>query len=192
MKVYKTYKRLGKLWFFTTVLSLYAIVSFAQPALPPHSNSSNTSNSVNGEILIPITLTQHHSLDFGLMTVPSGVVNVTLTTTGIRNASIPANIGLLSLAPLPAPAAYSVSGLAYESYIITLPPDNTVTITEGANPMHVDSFSARAASSGLDGTTGTLDNTGSDSFVIGATLKLLNAQPIGTYSGTFDVTVNYY
>ena len=28
--------------------------------------------------------------------------------------------------------------------------------------------------------------------VVGATLKLLNAQPVGTYTGTFDVTINYY
>ncbi len=192
MRVPNTNKRLLKLWFLTTVLSLAGILSFAQPALPPHSNSATTSNTIHGEIVTPISLTQNHSLDFGLMTVPSGIVNVSLSTTGVRIASIPANIGLLSLSPFPAPAAYSVSGSAGSEYIITLPPDNTVTITQGANPMHVDSFLARTASAGLDGLTGTLDVTGSDSFVIGATLKLLNAQPVGSYTGTFDVTVNYY
>ncbi len=192
MKANNTHRRSVKLWLLTTVLSLYAFTCFAQPALPPHSNSAYTTNNANGEVLIPITLTQNHSLDFGLMTVPSGAVNVTLTTSGIRNASIPTNIGLLSLFPFPATAAYSVSGSAGAAYVITLPPDNTVTITQGSNPMHVDSFLARAASAGLDGSTGTLDNLGSDNFVVGATLKLLNAQPVGNYTGTFDVTVNYY
>ncbi|MEI7660830.1 MAG: DUF4402 domain-containing protein [Bacteroidota bacterium] len=184
-------KRLLKLWFSTTVLSLCFIISFAQPALPPHSNSATTSNQINATILTPITLAETHALDFGLMTVPSGIVNVTLTTGTIRIASIPANIGLLALAPFPATAAYSVSGSASVNYVISLPPDNTVTITQGSNPMHVDGFIAKTASAGVDGITGTLDGSGNDNFVVGATLKLANGQPIGTYTGTFDVTVSY-
>ena len=57
--------------------------------------------------------------------------------------------------------------------------------------MIVNTFKALVASgTGSDGLAGIL-TSGSDTFVVGATLKVTNAQAIGAYSGSFDVLVTY-
>jgi len=153
---------------------------------------TNTENTTAGaKIVSALTITETAALHFGTMAIPTGAVDLVLTTGTVRNPSVPANITLLPQAPVAANAGYNVAGSASATYAIQLPPDNTVTITEGSNPMHVDGFVAKTASAGVDGLTGTLNGSGTDTFVVGATLKLANAQPFGTYVGTFNVTVNY-
>ncbi len=178
-------------WVLTSCGFLCYIFSFAQPPLPHHQGGPSVTSQIHAEICMGLTLTETHALDFGTMSVPTGAVNVQLSTSANRIASIPANIQLFSIAPFPANAAYTVVGYPGAAYAISLPPDNVVTITEGTTPMHVDGFIAKTASAGVDGLTGTLDGSGNDSFVVGGTLKLITGQPIGIYSGTFDVTVNY-
>ena len=179
-------------WVLTICLFLCVVFSFAQPPLPQHQGGPSVTSQIHAEICVGLTLTETHALDFGTMSVPSGAVNVQLTTSTNRIPSIPANIQLFLIAPFPANAAYTVLGYPGAAYTISLPPDNLVTITEGTTPMHVDGFMAKTASAGVDGLTGTLDGSGNDSFVVGGTLKLISGQPIGLYTGTFDVTVNYY
>ncbi len=55
----------------------------------------------------------------------------------------------------------------------------------GANTITVDTFTDDR------GANPKLNNAGSDTFNVGATLNVGAAQAGGTYSGTFAVTVNY-
>ncbi|MCX6268444.1 MAG: DUF4402 domain-containing protein, partial [Bacteroidetes bacterium] len=144
------------------------------------------------KIVKAIAITETAALHFGTMAIPTGAVDLVLTTGTARNPSVPANITLLAQAPVATNAAYTVTGSNDATYAIQLPSNGTVTITEGTTPMAVDNFVARSASAGADGLTGHLGtSTGTDTFVIGATLKLANAQPYGVYLGTFNVTVAY-
>ena len=152
--------------------------------------SITTNTSAAGKIGKELSIDETASLHFGTMTIPTGAVNVTLSTTNVRTASSPGNITLLAQAPVSTNAAYSVFGDHYLYYDITLPANNVVTIVNGANHMHVNSFTAKSASQG-NGTTGRLSSVGEDSFVVGATLVLSNGQAAGLYSGTFIVTVAY-
>ncbi len=68
------------------------------------------------------------------------------------------------------------------TYSITLP--SSATLTSGGDTMTVDTFTHDA------GGAPTLV-FGSDTFNVGATLKVDPNQAVGTYSGTFAVTVNY-
>ena len=137
-----------------------------------------------------ISLVETSDLHFGTMARPTGAVNVTVSTTNVRTASVPANITLLPQAPTFHAAAYNVYGGKSDNYIVTIPANNVVNITSGANSMHVNSFTVRTASQG-PGPNGHLSNTGLDTFTVGATLQLLSNQPAGTYAGTFNVTVAY-
>lgn len=84
-----------------------------------------------------------------------------------------------------AAAQFNVSGTANASYTITLPANNTVVLVDAAaNTMALSSFVANPP-------TGTLSAGGSQSIRVGATLIVGNAQPSGSYSGSFNVTVNY-
>lgn len=83
----------------------------------------------------------------------------------------------------------TVTGTSGSTYSITLPANGVVTLSDGnAHTMAVDNFVsnpvATSASSGLL-------SGGSQLLYIGATLSVGNNQPVGSYSGTFTVTVSY-
>ena len=153
--------------------------------------AQNSATTAAGAMIVQaLTLNEVTSLHFGTMSIPTGAVNVSLSTMGVRSASVPANVTLLAQNPVAQNAIYLVSGSSETTYAITLPANNVVQITDGTNSMNVDDFVARTSSAGSDGLIGFLAE-GTDSFVVGATLKLNNAQPAGVYSGTFNVAVNY-
>jgi len=173
----------------STIFSVIALMMVFSSTLLAQTIIENT--TAGAKVGKELAITETAALHFGTMTIPTGAVNVVLSTVNVRTASIPARITLLSQAPVCQNAAYTVYGGKNEHYDIALPANNVVTIVSGPNHMHVDSFTARTASQG-NGTTGKLSALGIDSFVIGATLKLMNGQPSGLYTGTFDVTVNYH
>jgi hypothetical protein len=83
------------------------------------------------------------------------------------------------------PASFNVSGTGGASYTITLPLNNTVSLSDASsNTMAVNSFASSPP-------TGTLSGGGMQTIRIGATLTVGNNQPAGMYSGSFNVTVNY-
>ncbi len=82
----------------------------------------------------------------------------------------------------PAAASFNVTGDGNANYSITLP--SSTTLSSGGDTMTVDTFNHDA------GATPTLAG-GADTFNVGATLNVGATQAVGTYSGTFDVTVNY-
>ena len=138
-----------------------------------------------------LSIVENADLHFGTMTIPTGAVNVTVTTSGLRSATVPSLITLLSQAPVAHNAAYTIYGSKNAHYIVTLPANNTVIITSGANQMHVDNFTIITVNNGAGNGTGKLNLTGTDTFRIGATLKLAGSQPAGSYTGTFTITAAY-
>jgi hypothetical protein len=83
-----------------------------------------------------------------------------------------------------AAAMFRVSGTASATYTITLPENNTVTLTDGTHTMALNTFTSSPP-------TGTLSGGGMQLVQVGATLTVGNGQPPGNYTGTFNVTVNY-
>ena len=193
MKALDTNKRILKRWLLTTVLFVCVNFAFTQPPMPQHNRNQATENTgVGTKIVKAISLVEEQALHFGTMTIPTGTVEVSVSTTNDRIASVPANITLLAQNPVASYAIYDVFGSAEATYVISLPDDDVVTIAAGATIMHIDKFKSRTDSGpGTDGFTGKLDRSGSDYFTVGATLKLPNGQPFGIYSGTFNVTVAY-
>ena len=138
--------------------------------------TSDTAN-VTITLLAPISISAAADMDFGTM-VPTGTAGtVTVTTAGARSS-----VDVDLLGGVPAAASFDVTGATGQAYVITLP--SPATLTSGGNTMTVDTFNHDA------GATPTLVG-GSDTFNVGATLHVSAAQAAGTYSGTFDVTVNY-
>jgi len=140
--------------------------------------ATGTANA-SAVILTPISIANNTGLDFGDVYPDSATAGtVTVDATGARTAG-----GAAALGATPGAAAqFTVSGQASALYTITLPAA-AVTLTSGANSMTIDTFTT-------DG-TGTLDGTGNEVINVGATLNVSANQAPGTYSGTFDVTVNY-
>jgi hypothetical protein len=83
-----------------------------------------------------------------------------------------------------ASGSFRVSGTASATYTITLPDNNTVTLTDGTHTMALNGFASNPP-------TGTLSGGGMQLIQVGATLTVGSGQPPGNYTGTFNVTVNY-
>ena len=137
------------------------------------------------KILVAMTITKDADMHFGTMTVPSTIAEVDLAVGGTVSIAS-GTLTLLAQAPTSEAGAFIISGDSGATYAITLPANGVVTITEGTTPMPVIDFVCSYGS-----LTSTLDGFGMDYLTVGATLQLANAQPAGTYTGTFDVSVAY-
>ncbi|MBS1914569.1 MAG: DUF4402 domain-containing protein, partial [Bacteroidetes bacterium] len=91
-----------------------------------------------------------------------------------------------------ATAAFSATGEPSYLYTITLPQTATLTETNGNGNGNANGHPSMTATSFTysDG-AGTLDNSGHQNFNVGATLNVGANQATGTYTGSFDVTVQY-
>ena len=128
-----------------------------------------------------MAITPVQGLAFGKFVAGTGGT-VTLSASGIRSASagvalVPSGAG--------ATGQFSVTGDPSRTYALSLPANGIVLMTSGASSMAVNNFTGSPALSGQ------LSIGGTQSVSVGATLSVGSHQPHGSYSGTFDVTVNY-
>lgn len=129
----------------------------------------------------PVAVDNTQVLAFGRFAAGSGGT-ITVGPSGARSAG--GGVVLVSSGAGTA-AQFSVSGDANATYAISLPADGAVSLASGANSMAVNTFTSSPSP------TGTLSAGGTQTLSVGATLTVGGNQPVGTYSGTFDVTVNY-
>lgn len=87
-----------------------------------------------------------------------------------------------------APATFNLSGGgAYQPYTsITLPPNGQIFLSNGQNTMAVNAFT-----SSISNGSGQLSENGALTFKVGATLSVSNTQALGSYGGSFGVTINF-
>lgn len=147
--------------------------------------SASASASAKATIITPIAITHEGKpdLNFGNIVAGTATGTVTVDTEGNRTSST--GITLPNATPGDFHAAeFTVTGLANATYAITLPDDNTVTISGPGEDMTVTGFTSNPDGTGvLAGGTQTLS--------VGATLNVGANQPAGTYEGSFSVTVAY-
>lgn len=146
--------------------------------------------TANANILQPIAIVVGASgnvLEFGDI-VPDGVAiaDVVLSaTTGLITAS-----GAATTSGTTTAGDFDVSGSNNASYTISVPGNGVVTLTDtggnGGLAMPVKNFTTNQP---LD--VGTLDGSGAQTMSIGATLTVGINQIESTYSGNYDITVDY-
>lgn len=130
------------------------------------------------------TVSATRPLAFGKF-VAQGGGSVTVQPSGARMATG----GVLLIASgAGTSASFTVSDSdpanADKSFIISLPPDGSVTLSGSSGSMAVNVFTSQPAE------TGTLV-AGSQTVQVGATLTVNANQPAGNYSGSFPVIINY-
>ncbi len=138
--------------------------------------AASTTGQASAEIVPNISITNTSNLSFGGI-VPDGAAagTVTITPGGAVTSTVVALI-----APLANRAEFAVAGDPGQTYAPTV--DGTVNLTGNGDDMLV---TLTFASNSL------LDGNGDDTIFVGGTLPVGIAQATGTYSGTFNVTVNY-
>lgn len=127
-----------------------------------------------------IGLVKTADLGFGAFVAGTG------GTVAVSGAGTRTKTGGVLLVPQGAGAAgtFMVSGDTACTYAVTLPPDDTVVLSDGSHSMALNKFISTPAG------TGTLAG-GSQTLAVGATLSVSNAQAPGAYAGAFSVTVQY-
>lgn len=161
---------------------LISIAIFAFTAGIFAQSSSTQQTTATATIIGPLVLTKVTDMDFGTIATTGTAGTVVLGTDGNRTPSGPA----LVAAAAGHAASFTISGQQSATYVITLPADGTVTLTNGANSMAVNTFTHDA------GANPTLDGDGTGTFSVGATLSVADNQAAGVYNSVdFPVTINY-
>lgn len=148
---------------------------------PGDSHAATTSANATATVVTPIAISKNADLLFGKFVANTGGT-VAMATTGTRTAG--GAVALFSQGSTSNAASFAVTGEGAYTYAITLPADGAVTLSSGGNNMAVNSFISNPSG------TGTL-TAGAQTLLVGATLTVGNAQAPGSYSGSFNVTVDY-
>ena len=168
------------------VILAMVLATACHPALAASGNTASVTGTASAVVTQPITLKAISSLQFGTIAQPvaGGTLVLspqsTITTTGDVGAS-----RAIAQSTAPAPASFSVTGASGALFSVSGP--TSVTLSNGSKTMTVSSFTINSSFSGAQ-----IGVNGSATFNIGATLTIGPAQAIGTYTGTFPITVTYY
>ncbi len=143
------------------------------------SNAATVSGTSSATIVAPIAISQTTGISFGTLAPTGTAGTATLSTAGAVTAT---NVDILGGSPTA--GAYTVTGSGSQGFTITLPSTDQTLSDGGSETMTLNNFvSSVGSSSAL--------SSGTQSFTIGADLSVGAAQAAGSYTGTFDVTVNY-
>jgi spore coat protein U-like protein len=153
----------------------------AAVAGPAHAVTQNA--SVKATVVKPLTLSSLQNLDLGTIILQPGSwsgATVGISRNGVLSCASPDTV----CSGLTQPASYKVTGSNKQVVLIAAP---DVTLVNQSDPsktltMVVDSpGQISLTSSGEPGST----------FNLGGSIKLDSTTATGTYSGTFNVTVDY-
>ncbi|MEO6280631.1 DUF4402 domain-containing protein [Roseateles sp.] len=129
------------------------------------------------------TLTNNGALSFGAFTAGAGGT-ITVNSGGARMKT--GGVILVNQSGTASAAQFTISGTPSAVFEITLPVDGTVFLNDGGpNTMALNGFTSSPS------VTGILGGGGTATISVGATLTVGNQQAPASYSGSFNVTVNY-
>lgn len=158
----------------SNVLALVAALTIQERAWGAEAHGEATVRIVSA-----LAMTTTQQLDFAAI-VPNAETSatVTLTSAGERKCGT----GLTCSGPV-TPAAFLIQGTPHETFSVTLP--QSTVLRSGQSDITIQNFSDNL------GGVGNLDADGRAILTIGAAIVVAPEQPVGDYSGTFAVTVDY-
>jgi spore coat protein U-like protein len=146
----------------------------------PTSSAATATAQISAVVLTPIGITKITDLAFGDL-YPDVTSTGTISIDSGNNRSAG---GAAALGPTAGTAAqFTVTGEANATYVLSLPTTPITLTSSSSNTMSVDGF--------VNDSSGTLNGAGTEVINVGATVHVGAKQAPGSYSGTFDVTVNY-
>ena len=174
----------------TTVLKFFtlsvAIFAFSTISFGQQEGTASATSSVT--IIKPITITKARDLVFGSI-VSSSTNDVDVEATAVENTVVSATgFGVNEGDPLSVSSAtrtsaqFNITGEANASFSIDL--DETVSMTGDGGALSV------TLTKNLNDTGNTL-GSGAAVLYVGGSFTIPAGQTAGTYTGTFNVTVNY-
>ena len=148
---------------------------FAAAFAATGAQAATASANAKAKILSPITVTKTADLDFGTIITSGTAATVTVSSAGARTCG-----GTLTCTNAVSAAAFGITGTT--GAVVTLAADPSVTLNAAGGLTMTATLATSAATKTL---------AGSDTFTVGGVLSVGATQGDGSYSGTFNVTVNY-
>lgn len=142
---------------------------------------STASADASARIVAPLQLTKTADLKFGNIAAGPSAGTVDMSVSDVRTAG--GGVTLIAAGNVSNAAAFDITGYPDASFTISLPA--SILIASGSNDMLVDNFLSSL------GATSALDAQGAAALKVGARLNVDANQPVGLYTGSFDVTIAY-
>lgn len=168
---------------FSTLAYLLALaVPAAAHAAPPQLFLPNKNATSTANVILPAQITKLNDMDFGFVTVTAaGTATIDSTTDTISTTG-----GVLFAGGLPHAALFAAVSPSKTVVHIRLPRQPvTLTRVGGTETMTVDTWTINGNETRNVVAHETFE------FKVGGTLHVAANQVEGTYTGTFDVTLNY-
>ena len=153
----------------TIVIALFAV----------QTQAASATSAADAIVISPISIINTAGLNFGKFAAGTGG-SVIMDSDGTRTQS---GAVVLATGTAGAAASFTVGGDAAATYAITLPTTDQELLS-GVDSMMVNTFTTPDA-------TGTLDGSGAGTVLVGATLVVGSGQVVGSYTGSFSVSVEY-
>ncbi len=166
----------------TALAALAAPLALPGAAQAAPGGSITVSGTASATIITPISIVATAPLSFGVMAQPTAAGTVTVSTAGTvtTGGGMVGNTAIAQGTAGPQAGKFRVSGEPGRQFIVTLPP--AATVSRSGSTMTITLFTVGA----LTGSpVGTLD------IAVGGTLAVGAAQPVGTYTGTYQITATY-
>lgn len=155
-------------------------------SLTPLPFSGSGTGLATATVFRPIVVSSTSNMSFGIVSRPltgNGTVNLDAVT-GVRTVTGNGAEGINS--PAPFRAAYTVSGEGGQVFSAALP--STFTMTGPGGEIVV---TPTISAPGTQTLSSSLGSAGSYSFHVGGSFPMTSTTPLGSYSGTFAVIVQY-
>ena len=162
------------------LLASLFVMTLATQQVKAQNEASVTANA-KATILNGLKIVKNADLQFGKIVAGSTVSKVQIQTDGSRKIAS-GDVVLFNTESDHQAASFTLTGTAGRTYSLDLPTNITLTGPSGSSPMTVEEFVHN---------TGILDDSGEDTFAVGATLNVGANQTAGEYTGTFTVTAAY-
>ncbi len=150
------------------------ILAAALLASAPSYAADSTTGGASATVVTPLGITSGPAMSFGQFSVGATGGTIASSTTAVTSGDVVAVGGTRRH------GTFEVTGLASAPY--TINGDPSVTLNNGGESM------TAALTYPADQS---LDESGADSFNVTGVLTVNGNQPGGTYTGTYNVSVNY-
>lgn len=163
------------------ILGAASLAALAAATSASAQSTATATGTASVTIIAPITLSKVTDMDFGKV-VPNGTSAGTVALSAAASTT-PTASGVTLLTSSKSAAKFTVGGTVGQTYALTLPAS---AVNLGFTGLDVDTFTSATAGSGTISAT-----AASNDIYVGATLHVPATVTAGTYSGAFNVSVNY-
>jgi hypothetical protein len=180
------------------LLTLFTVFIMTAYTVNVYGQTASTANaSAGARLIVPMTLTEKNSLDFGTSIIQSGMEGSVVLSASDSSRDFNGGVSG-SLTGTPASnAVFIISGTPKSTFALTLP-TSIIVVEPGAMSMSINDlkvlFTVTSENVDVENNTSissVLGDEGTASFRLGGKLNIGSGQVSGVYSGSYAVSVDY-